>query len=278
MCKKLMFLICVVLLGLVNMAMAVDEWSDISYIEGRYSRIYFDYVVSGGTGTFYCINDWMVNQDDGDVDGGLLSNEYNRFNFTVGIDSYEIRIYPDGQGEVRVNGGPPDSNFPGFTSACCWTISPGMPTTEHTIWEFSFELQERLMGFGGHDPSGPTVVVSPNPPEPPPIVTSGPSSASHTIDGKFTDYPSSTCTLPPVPSRGYQAPVRDPFFDGYDGGVGWTIEVDTENGGVKVRTTGAPSDPAPIPTVSEWGLIIMAGLLLTVGAVVIRRRLRTVPA
>ena len=75
MCKKSVFLICVVLLGLVNMAMAVDEWSDISYIEGRYSRIYFDYVVDGGTGTFYCINDWMVNQDDGGMDGGLLSNE-----------------------------------------------------------------------------------------------------------------------------------------------------------------------------------------------------------
>jgi len=36
--------------------------------------------------------------------------------------------------------------------------------------------------------------------------------------------------------------------------------------------------PSDIPTVSEWGLIIMAGLLLTVGAVVIRRRFKTVPA
>lgn len=34
----------------------------------------------------------------------------------------------------------------------------------------------------------------------------------------------------------------------------------------------------PIPTVSEWGLIIMAVLLLTVGAIAIRRRLITVPA
>jgi hypothetical protein len=33
-----------------------------------------------------------------------------------------------------------------------------------------------------------------------------------------------------------------------------------------------------IPTVSEWGLIVMAGLLLTVGAVAIRRRFKTVPA
>jgi hypothetical protein len=33
-----------------------------------------------------------------------------------------------------------------------------------------------------------------------------------------------------------------------------------------------------IPTLSQWGLIIMAGLLLTVGAVVIRRRLKAVSA
>lgn len=33
-----------------------------------------------------------------------------------------------------------------------------------------------------------------------------------------------------------------------------------------------------IPTVSEWGLIIMAVLLLTVGAVAIQRRFKTVPA
>ncbi len=39
-----------------------------------------------------------------------------------------------------------------------------------------------------------------------------------------------------------------------------------------------PSDTSDIPTVSQWGLIIMAGLLLTVGAVVIWRRFKTVPA
>jgi len=212
-----------------SVAMA-GEWSDVTYIERRHSRIYFDYVVNGDTGTFYCINDWMVNQDDGGTEGGLLPNEYNRFNFGVGIDEYEIRIYPDGHGEVSVNGSPPDSNFPGFASACCWTTSPNLDI-EHTIWEFSLELQERMIGFGGCDPPGPTIVVNPNPPEPPSTLTSGPSVFPHVIDGGFTDH-SAACTLPPVPSRSYQELVRDPFFDEYDGGVGWTIEVDEQNGGV----------------------------------------------
>jgi hypothetical protein len=48
-----------------------NEWSDIDSIIGRYSRIYFDFVVAGNTGTFYCINDWMVNQDDGGAEGGV---------------------------------------------------------------------------------------------------------------------------------------------------------------------------------------------------------------
>ena len=33
-----------------------------------------------------------------------------------------------------------------------------------------------------------------------------------------------------------------------------------------------------IPTVSQWGLIIMTGLLLVVGVIMIQRRLRPVPA
>jgi hypothetical protein len=36
-------------------------------------------------------------------------------------------------------------------------------------------------------------------------------------------------------------------------------------------------NPNVIPTLSEWGLIIMAGLLLTAGAIVIRRRFKAVP-
>ncbi len=233
--------------GTVNVATA-GEWSDISSIEGRYSRIYFDYTVDGNTGTFYCINDWMVNQDDGGINGGLLSNEYNRFNFKVGIDDYEIRIYPTGYGQIykdtELCGDTNDPctcvSLPGLVSACCWTTSPSMPTIRHTIWEFSFELQERMIGFEGYDPDGPTIVVNPNPPEPPPILTSGPSVFAHTVDGKFTD-DSADCMLSPVPSRSYQEPVRDPFFDEHDGGAGWTIELNTENGGVKITTASTIS-------------------------------------
>ena len=45
-----------------------------------------------------------------------------------------------------------------------------------------------------------------------------------------------------------------------------------------IVVTDHPVTDVPIPTLSEWGLIIMAGLLLTVGAVVIRQRFKTVPA
>lgn len=44
---------------------------------------------------------------------------------------------------------------------------------------------------------------------------------------------------------------------------------------VQFSVEGSTGD---IPTLSEWGLIIMAVLLLTVGAIAIRRRFKTVPA
>ncbi len=65
------------------------------------------------------------------------------------------------------------------------------------------------------------------------------------------------------------------------------IEVDKTNCGVVLfnavglesgaisKLTQSSSD---IPTLSQWGLIIMAGLLLTAGAIVIQRRLKAVPA
>lgn len=48
--------------------------------------------------------------------------------------------------------------------------------------------------------------------------------------------------------------------------------------GISTPTIHQLQPNAPIPTLSQWGLIVMAGLLLTVGAIVIRRRLKTVPA
>ena len=260
-------------LGTVNLAMAqANEWSDIAYIEGKYSRIYLDFTVAGATGTFYCINDWMTNQDDGQVSGGLLSNEYNRFNLTMGGDAYEIRIYADGHGDVFKNGSP--AVLPGFLSKCSWSTSPNEPSVLHTIWEFSFEVPgttTTVSKFIGSDPKGPTVVVYPVPPDPPVGLQTGPSSYPHYIDGFFSDALTPP-TAPPVPARAYQNPERDVHFDPYDDGEGWEIDLKL-GGGVVVH-----ANKRTIPTVSEWGLIILTQLLLIAGTIIFARRRPAVTA
>jgi hypothetical protein len=44
-----------------------------------------------------------------------------------------------------------------------------------------------------------------------------------------------------------------------------------------VSSTYGLSIQEPIPTISQWGLVIMALLMLVAGTVIIRRRLRPVP-
>ncbi|MGD0785579.1 MAG: dockerin type I domain-containing protein [Sedimentisphaerales bacterium] len=232
--------------GMVNFASA-KEWDDIPYIQGHYSRIYFDFTVDGNTGTFYCINDWMNNNETDVTNGGLLSNplEFNSFPFKIINDQYEIRIYPTGSGKLYKNGHPQSSSdpcepnyLPGFQTACCWTTSPNMPITRHTIWEFKIPVQgwKAMKAFSACDPKGMVITVyNPAPPDTPAIVTSGPSKSHHVIDGRFTD-DSAACEPPPTPPRSYQAPVRDPFFNEQDGGQGWTLEFDANNGGVRVNT------------------------------------------
>jgi hypothetical protein len=243
-----------------------NEWSDITPITGKYSLIYIDWVVSGTTGTFYCINDWMVNQDDNDVNGGLLSNEYNRFNFVMDGNSYEIRIYPNGTGQIYKNGAPATLN--NFRSACSWTTSPNLPTVNHTIWEWAFDVMgttTTTTQWVGCDPQGPSIVVVTNPPNPPSVLNTGPSAYPHYIDGKFADA-YTVPTLPPVPSRSYQNPNRDPWFDAFDNGWGLTMGPE---GGVTIRTGRLTG-----PTVSQWGLIAIGLALLTVGVIAIARRKR----
>jgi hypothetical protein len=267
------FLTAVVLgLGIVDVAIsAPNEWSDIKSIEGRYSLLYLDYVVSGGTGVFHCINDWVINQDDGGVNGGLLANEYNKFNFTLSSDLYEIRIYPDGKGEILINGVQVSVNgsagsVRNFKSATSWSTSPNLDS-KHCIWEFSFEVAPvTVTRYLAHDPPGAAVTVLKPPPLPGELV-SGPSQFPHYVDGHFTDL-LTLPVIPPVPSRTSQDPVRDPFFDENDGGAGWTITLQ-KDGGVKIVTR-----PPKVPAVSQWGLIALALLLPAAGTVMIVRRRR----
>ncbi len=189
----------------------IDEWSDIDYIEGAYSRIYFDYQQSSipeSAGTFYVINDWIVNQDDGGDSGGLKYDEYNLFNFTIGTTDYEIRIYADGSGTVE----PPSLEL--FSSACSWVQSPNEPCISHTIWEFSFSVPPMVLSqFKPKDPPGPQVVVFEVPP-PPGIVQNPPSEYEHFTDGGFADEYMEP-VLPPDPTRSYQEPIEDPHFEDY---------------------------------------------------------------
>lgn len=228
-----------------------DEWSDIAYIEGQYSNIYFDYVVNGATGTFFCANDWMANQDDGGAEGGLLSNEYNRFNFGLAGSEYEIRIYPDGNHDLFKDGINDPNALDNFQSATSWTLSPLEPGIQHAVWEFSFDVEGTVLSkFIGCDPPGPTVVYTP--PPVPDIVTTGPSAFRHFVDAEFRDVMTGS-TLPPIPGRAYQDPVRDPWFAAHDNG--WQITL-LDGGGVIVVT------PAP-------GVLALLGLG---GLAALRRR------
>lgn len=254
--------------GFVGLASAADEWSDIQYIQGKYSRFYMDFVVEGGTGTFYALNDWGTNQNDGGVSGGVKPTEYNIFTFSMSGDDYEIRIFPDGTHAILKNGFA--STLPGFVSACSWTTSPNLPTTDHAIWEFSFEVPSMTTtsyAWIGKDPTGPTAVISTSPPAPPTGMDTGPSAFTHYVDGSFSDSVA-TPTLPPDPTRAVQTPERDPHFSIYDNDTGWTVGF-TPGGGVHVK-----ANFVRVPTLSEWGMIFMMLALLTIGIIVWRYRAR----
>lgn len=229
------------IVGLAGLAFAQYEWSDIPGIEGRYSRLYVDYVVTGSTGTFHCLNDWMTNQEDGGVEGGLEATESSVIEFRIGGDDYEIRISPAGSGSILVNGAP--GTLPGFECACSWTTSPNLPGTDHLIWEISFELSPStaaITKFVGRVPPGTRAIVGPNPPAPPTSTIIGPSAYPHVVDGAFSDPPVPP-TLPPDPARAAQPPIRDPHFSEYDDDSGWNL-ARSPTGGLQIDASSRQTD------------------------------------
>jgi hypothetical protein len=230
-----------------------------------------DFVVVGSTGTLYVINDWGTNQDDGGLNGGVKPSEYNRFTFSMNGDDYEVRIFPDGTSTILKNGSL--STLPGFVSAFSWTTSPNLPTTNHTIWEFSFVVPGTPATYAwiGADPKGPTIITTAVPPSPPTGLQTGASAFTHFVDGSFADS-FVTPNPPPNPSRAAQPPVRDPHFDIYDQGNGWTVQV-VPGGGVLIKASFLA-----VPTLSEWGMIFMTLLLLVAGTIVWGYRAHLAPA
>jgi hypothetical protein len=230
---------------------AANEWSDIPYVQGRFSRIYFDYV-PGTPGNFHVINDWVSNQDDGGTNGGLNATEYNLFTFTIGSTDYEIRIWQDGSAEVV-----PD-DLPGFEYAFGWATSPNEPLVKHTIWEWTINAEPgAVTQFRGKDPVNRTDVWSPSAPG---DFTGGPSAYAHIIDGEFSDVPAEP-DPPPDPAREYKSPDKD---DGYGT---YTLKLNV-GGGFRAKDDS-------VPAATPWSLIVTAALTVAAAIVLILRRRRT---
>jgi len=235
-----------------------NEWSDITPVQGIWSKLYFDYQQPGGpntVGTFYCLNDWVVNHEDGCIKGGIVCDstvtdstdtcEANRYYFMSGAQLYTITIYKN---SATIN-----PQIAGFEGKFSWNPSPNAPgdLLEHTIWEFSFPTLPIVMVlFTGHDPAVPETVWTPGQSS---TITNAPSAFPHLVDGLFANW-----ELPPEacnPTGRSYIPLdllpKDPHIPPL------TIILH-EGGGVTV----IPQDQGVIPTLTEWGLIIFGVVLL----------------
>ena len=251
-----------------------NEWSDITYIQGRYSRLYFDYKQpdgAGTAGTFYFLNDWAVNHEDGCINGGIVcdsiagtadSCEANLYYFRRESDGpngqlYTITIYKN-----NATISPPLPDIADLVGKFSWNPSPN-EALEHTIWECSFRtLPIVLVQFEGHDPAVAVPVYPPGQPSP---FTSGPSTYPHLVDGLFANLegPDVACD----PPRSFQAPASLPKDPGIP-----PLTIILHDGG------GGGVDVVPqytqIPTLSEWGLITFVVLLAGWMTFVVVRRWR----
>ncbi len=197
-------------------AISAVEWSDIPYTEGNYSRIYFDY--QGGI--FYCINDWVINRDDGDASGdaGLTDTEYNQFTFTIGDYEYELHVFADGThdlfedgGLVIVDGSEVSGGAASITNlftATGWSTSPDA-NFDHTIFEFQFDVAPVQIGtFIESDPGGSGVF--PLWGDPLSTLDYAPSTKGHTTNGIFDGF--GDFASPPDVDREDQIPIVDPWL------------------------------------------------------------------
>jgi hypothetical protein len=245
------------------MAQQPLEWSDIQPDSGRWSRIYFDYQQTNpnSPGTFYCINDWVVNQKDDCIHGGLVCDsmfpdttcEANLFQFRMGMTEYTIKIYKNKKATIT-----PDS-LPNFKGKFSWNTSVNAPNINHTIWEFSFDIKDTfLVNFTGHDPAVLTDTVwNPGPPS---IIHNDPSKYPHEVDGLFANYGvigSVGCSplgRSFIPDSSLPKDPRIPPL---------TIILH-KGGGVTV----IPEGQQPIPSLTEWGLISLLLVLLALATLV----------
>ena len=94
-----------------------------------------------------------------------------------------------------------------------------------------------------------------------------PQSSYNIINGECIDLP------------GYLIGTTPIVYDGNAPESGYPFSTTTFTGTLYLAGEFEFTPTEPIPTLSQWGLILMATLLLALGAVMIKKRkLRTVPA
>jgi len=248
-CLSLILVLASVNFGWATHTAPPNEWSDIPYIQGAYSRIYFDYQPGQNQqpGTFYCINDWVVNYEGSINLDGLNSDEYNQFTFTLGSFSYDLRVFPDGSHELYRDGLRADDSLPGLETATGWNTSPNWDEP-HTIWEFKFDVFPTQIGvFIERDPCNGAWPIY-GAPDAPDFLTWDESAFLHVIDGAFSDTPSPSS--PPLPSisRSSWLPEPDPWLE-----QGFNITL-REGGGVEVEIIPEPA------SLIVWSLLALLGL------------------
>jgi hypothetical protein len=119
------------------------EWYDNTPQPGKFSKIYYDYIVDSAGSHFYIMNDWMVNTT------GSATTDYNEFVIEMGSDTYDLKIYGNGSLTLTKNGlpdlTPHDADY-GFGA------SPNL-ATPHTMWEISLDLPPGTVIDGPFDPA-----------------------------------------------------------------------------------------------------------------------------
>jgi hypothetical protein len=102
------------------------EWEHTTKLEGLFTDVYMDY----RDGRLYFLNDWRANQQ------GIRSDCYNYFQVRVGTEWIDLRVFGDGQVEVRRAEVPVSI---GAEGAYGFGPSPGY-AQPHTIYEFSLPV------------------------------------------------------------------------------------------------------------------------------------------
>jgi hypothetical protein len=110
----------------VDGAFTGTEWDHATTLEGLFTDVYMDY----RDGRLYFLNDWRANQE------GIRSDCFNYFQVRIGGEWIDLRVYGDGQVQVRRGDMPVAIGADG-----AYGFGPSPDQAEpHTIYEFSLAV------------------------------------------------------------------------------------------------------------------------------------------